>query len=53
MGRHGRGCWWSELKGFYGEWDDVIEDIRRDNHRISATRRREVCARPTTSSWRG
>lgn len=28
-GKHGRGYWWSELKGFYGDWDNVIEDNQR------------------------
>ena len=30
-GKHGRGYWISRLEGFMGEWDNIIDDIPRDN----------------------
>lgn len=32
-GKHGRGYRSAELRGFYGDWDHVMEDIMRDNER--------------------
>ncbi len=29
--KHGRGYWCSELQGFVGDWDHVMEDIMIDN----------------------